>query len=112
MLFTVFLPVLLAILIPFISKYKEKIHTGWFVMIAPLAVFIYYVRFVGVNFEPTVDQYNWIPSLNINFDFYLDGLSLLFVLLISGIGTLVALYSIFYLHTSERLVQFYVYLLL
>ncbi|GAA0295424.1 multicomponent Na+:H+ antiporter subunit A [Gracilibacillus halotolerans] len=112
MLFTVFLPVLLAILIPFISKYKEKIHTGWFVMIAPLAVFIYYVRFIGVNFEPTIGQYNWIPSLNINFDFYLDGLSLLFVLLISGIGTLVTLYSIFYLHTSERLDQFYVYLLI
>src|SRR5699024_12212705 len=39
-------------------------------------------------------------------------LSLLFVLLISGIGSLVVLYSIFYLERSERLGEFYVYLLM
>ncbi|SER72989.1 multicomponent Na+:H+ antiporter subunit A [Gracilibacillus ureilyticus] len=112
MLFAVFLPALLAIFIPYFSKWKEKIHTGYFVLLAPLAIFIYFVSFVGNDFEPVSQNYEWIPSLNIGFDFYLDGLSLLFVLLISGIGSLVAFYSIFYLHTSERLDQFYVYLLL
>ncbi|MDX8045897.1 Na+/H+ antiporter subunit A [Gracilibacillus sp. S3-1-1] len=112
MLFAVFLPVLLAIFIPFLSKWKEKIHTGYFVLLAPLAIFIYFIPSVGNDFSPINQSYNWIPSLNIGFDFYLDGLSLLFVLLISGIGTLVTLYSIFYLHTSERLDQFYVYLLI
>ncbi|MFD2657275.1 Na+/H+ antiporter subunit A [Gracilibacillus thailandensis] len=112
MLFAVFLPVLLAIFIPFFSKWKEKIHTGYFVLLAPLAVFIYFVPHVGNDFSPVSQSYNWIPSLNIGLDFYLDGLSLLFVLLISGIGTLVTFYSIFYLHKSERLDQFYVYLLL
>src|SRR5699024_8858132 len=61
---------------------------------------------------PIEHTYRWIPSLHINFDFYLDGLSLLFVLLISGIGTLVVLYSVFYLERTERLDQFYVYLLM
>ncbi|GAE94089.1 Na(+) H(+) antiporter subunit A [Gracilibacillus boraciitolerans JCM 21714] len=112
MLFAVFLPVLLAIFIPYLSKWKEKIHTGYFVLLAPLAVFIYFIPNVGNDFTPIIQSYSWIPSLNIALDFYLDGLSLLFVLLISGIGTLVTLYSIFYLHTSERLGQFYVYLLL
>ncbi|KAB8127290.1 Na+/H+ antiporter subunit A [Gracilibacillus oryzae] len=112
MLFAVFLPALLAIFIPYLSKWKEKIHTGYFVLLAPLAVFIYFVSFVGGDFEPVTQNYNWIPSLNIGFDFYLDGLSLLFALLISGIGSLVAFYSIFYLHKTERLDQFYVYLLL
>ncbi|WP_058307311.1 Na+/H+ antiporter subunit A [Gracilibacillus massiliensis] len=112
MLFAVFLPVLLAIFIPFFSKWKEKIHTGYFVLLAPLAVFIYFIPNLGNEFTPISQSYSWIPSLNIGLDFYLDGLSLLFVLLISGIGSLVTLYSIFYLHTSERLDQFYVYLLL
>ncbi|MGT0244324.1 hypothetical protein ACVNP1_13655 [Staphylococcus aureus] len=35
-----------------------------------------------------------------NFDLYLDGLGLLFSLLISGIGSLVVLYSIGYLSKS------------
>ena len=38
-----------------------------------------------------------------NFDIYLDGLSILFSLLITGIGSLVVLYSIGYLDKSERL---------
>ncbi|MEK8082681.1 hypothetical protein WOC68_00475 [Staphylococcus aureus] len=47
-----------------------------------------------------------------NFDLYLDGLGLLFSLLISGIGSLVVLYSIGYLSKSEQLGNFYCYLLL
>ncbi|UOQ47364.1 Na+/H+ antiporter subunit A [Gracilibacillus caseinilyticus] len=112
MLFAVFLPVLLAIFIPYLSKWKENIHTGYFVLLAPLAVFLYFIPHIGNDFTPIIQSFNWIPSMDIGFDFYLDGLSLLFVLLISGIGTLVTLYSIFYLHTSERLDQFYVYLLI
>lgn len=112
MLFAVFLPILLAVFIPMLSKWKDRIHTGYFVLLAPLAIFIYFVPHIGNDFTPVMETYGWIPTLNIGLDFYLDGLSLLFVLLISGIGTLVTLYSIFYLHTSERLDQFYVYLLL
>src|SRR5699024_7500708 len=69
-------------------------------------------QYVFGDFSVHTQTYQWIPSLNINFDFYLDGLSLLFVLLISGIGSLVVLYSIFYLDQTERLGQFYVYLLM
>ncbi|WP_226036971.1 Na+/H+ antiporter subunit A [Aquibacillus saliphilus] len=112
MLFAVFIPLLIACFIPYLSKFKDKIHTGIFVLFVPLAIFIYFLQFIGNNFAPFSHNYSWIPSLNISLDFYLDGLSLLFVLLISGIGTLVTLYSIFYLHKSERLGHFYVYLLM
>ena len=112
MIFAVFAPILIAIFIPLISKIKHKIHTGYFVAIIPLAIFIYFVRFVSKDFKPVTETINWIPSLGINLDFYLDGLSLLFVLLISGIGTLVVLYSVYYLDHTERLGSFYVYLLM
>ena len=56
--------------------------------------------------------YEWIPSFNINFTTYLDGLSMIFGLLITGVGSLVILYSIFYLSTKESLHHFYCYLLL
>jgi multicomponent Na+:H+ antiporter subunit A len=55
----------------------------------------------------------WIPSLNIHFQVVLDSLGLLFALLITGIGSLVVFYSIYYLSKEhEKLNTFYVYLLL
>src|SRR5690625_2632801 len=101
MIFTIFAPLIVALLIPFISKLKEKIHTGIFVLFVPIFIFSYFIRFVGKDFTPVTQTNAWIPSLNINFAFYLDGLSLLFALLISGIGTLVVLYSIYYLDKTE-----------
>jgi len=52
----------------------------------------------------------WIPTLGFNLSFYLDGLSLLFALLISGIGTLVFLYASGYLKGDPLLGRFYAYL--
>lgn len=112
MIFAVLLPLLIACFIPFLSKVKHKIHTGIVVFFVPFVIFLYFIQFIGTSFTPIKQTYAWIPSLSINFDFYLDGLSLLFVLLISGIGALVVLYSIYYLDKTERLGHFYVYLLL
>lgn len=103
-------PFLLAILIPFLYKYFRRIHTGWFVLILPFILFVYFLGFIGETVQSTV---NWIPSLGINFTAYVDGLGLLFALLITGIGALVVLYSIYYLSKEkEKLNHFYVYLLL
>ncbi|GGC92337.1 Na(+)/H(+) antiporter subunit A [Thalassobacillus devorans] len=112
MLFAVLLPFLASIFIPFLAKWKDRIHTGIFVTLVPLVIFIYFIQFLGTGFQPETRSYSWIPSLDMNMNFYLDGLSLLFVLLISGIGTLVAFYSIYYLHKSEQLGNFYVYFLI
>lgn len=60
--------------------------------------------------RPLIEKLDWMPSLGINYDLYVDGLSLLFGLLISGIGSLVIFYSIYYLHKTEKLGHFYLYL--
>src|SRR5690625_1934591 len=112
MIFAVLAPLLIAFFVPSLSKLKNKIHTGIFIFFVPFFIFLYFLQFIGTEFSPLTKTYRWIPSLHINIEFYLDGLSLLFVLLISGIGSLVVLYSIYYLDRSERLGQFYVYLLM
>ncbi|QDP40679.1 Na+/H+ antiporter subunit A [Radiobacillus deserti] len=112
MLLIVLLPLIFALFIPIMNKRKEQIHIGYFVIWIPIVIFIFFARYLGADFEPIKQHFNWIPSLHISFDFYLDGLSLLFVLLISGIGALVTLYSIFYLDKSEKLAHFYIYLLM
>lgn len=111
----IFLPFIFACIVPFLFKYlNRQVHTGWFVMIVPLSILIYLLQFIpdvasGMTFEYTL---SWIPSLGIEFTAYVDGLALLFALLISGVGTLVILYSIFYMSKKEALHNFYIYLLM
>jgi len=55
---------------------------------------------------------DWIPSLGLELAFRLDGLSLLFNLLIMGIGLLILLYAHYYLSPEEPFGRFYAYLIL
>lgn len=106
---------LAALVIPFLFKKVNGIHTGWFVLVIPVLLFGLYTTLLPMvqRGETHSSTINWIPSLDISFISYIDGLSLLFSLLITGIGSLVVLYSIFYLDkTREQLHNFYVYLLL
>ena len=57
-------------------------------------------------------SYGWVPSLGIDLAFLIDGLSLTFALLISGIGAIVALYSSAYLAGHPQLGRLYFYLTL
>ncbi|RLQ96501.1 Na+/H+ antiporter subunit A [Falsibacillus albus] len=108
-------PFLMAIFIPFLYKGFRRIHTGWFVLIVPILLFSYFLHFIPIvkGNETVTKTIRWIPSLNIELTAFVDGLGLLFALLITGIGSLVVLYSIFYLSKKkEQLHNFYVYLLL
>src|SRR5690606_19622919 len=54
----------------------------------------------------------WVPSLGINLDFKLDGLSLLFTLLITGIGACIFFYANAYLKGHPYIDRFFGYLCL
>ena len=60
--------------------------------------------------QAVVFQRAWVPSLGISLDFYIDGLSLLFLLLISVIGVFVTWYAAGYLAGKKDLGRFYLYL--
>lgn len=111
--FLIIAPLLFAIFTPILYKNIKRIHTGWMVLIIPISIFIYLLSYLPKLIDrPYLFSLNWLPSLGINYDIYVDGLSILFGLLISGIGSLVVLYSIFYLHKTEKLGHFYTYLLI
>ncbi|MDW7747450.1 monovalent cation/H+ antiporter subunit A [Halomonas sp.] len=55
---------------------------------------------------------DWVPTLGLDLAFRLDGLSLLFNLLIIGIGLLILLYAHYYLTPEEPFGRFYAYLIL
>ncbi|MED1603850.1 Na+/H+ antiporter subunit A [Cytobacillus kochii] len=112
----ILIPFVFAIFVPLLYKYfNKRLHTGWFVILIPIIIFVYLLQLIpkissGATIYETIP---WIPSFGINLDMYVDGLSLIFGLLITGIGALVILYSIYYLSKEkEALHNFYVYLLL
>ncbi|MBT2687608.1 Na+/H+ antiporter subunit A [Bacillus sp. ISL-47] len=108
-------PFLLAIVVPLAYKLFRQIHTGWFILPLPILLFSYFISYLSItsNQQSVTKSFSWIPSLGIEFTAKVDGLGLLFSLLITGIGALVVLYSIYYLDKNkEQLNTFYVYLLL
>ena len=109
-------PFIYALLVPFLhKKFNPKIHTGWLVLFVPLVIFFYLL-----SLNPSIASGKtiylvlpWISSYDINLTANIDGLSLLFSLIVAGMGFLVILYSIYYMSKErEALDNFYVYLLL
>jgi len=80
--------------------------------IIPLGLFIYFARFiVDISNQNFIQEtYQWIPSLGVNLSFTLDGLSLLFSLMITGVGALVFAYTSAYMKGNAYLDRFYGYL--
>ncbi|MGO1233185.1 MAG: monovalent cation/H+ antiporter subunit A [Marinobacter sp.] len=56
-------------------------------------------------------SYEWLPAIGLSFSFRLDGLALLFALLILIIGLLIILYARYYLKKYENIGKFYALLL-
>ncbi|HKX87434.1 MAG TPA: NADH-quinone oxidoreductase subunit L [Flavobacterium sp.] len=59
-----------------------------------------------------VDLFQWISfeKFNVNFSFLLDQLSVLWLLFVTGIGTLIHMYSVSYMHDDENMHKFFAYL--
>lgn len=110
----VLLPLIFAILIPILYRFYKRIHLGWFVLPIPVVLFAYFLSYIQptMSGQFTEQSAAWMPQIGMNFDVYVDGLGLLFSILITGIGSLVVLYSISYLSQSEQLGHFYCYLLM
>ena len=87
---------------------------GWISVAIPAALFAYFLQFVPVIAAgtPVVVGFDWVASLDIRLSVLIDGLSLTFALLISGIGTLVTLYSTKYLGEHPEYPRFVLYLMM
>jgi multicomponent K+:H+ antiporter subunit A len=76
-----------------------------------LAVLAPYVPDVLLNGETLVQQWAWLCALGLNLSLRLDGLSLVFILIVSGIGLLVIVYAHYYISEKDSMGRFYAYLL-
>ena len=103
--------VLMAILSPIVRRFFPR-HLSGILFIMTFGIFVYFLRYLPIISSGNIysETFVWIPSLGFNLSFYLDGLSLLFSLLISGIGSLIFLYAGGYLADHPLLGRFYTYL--
>ncbi len=92
---------------------KSRAGFGWLPALLPAAFAVLFATALPTiaDGDPIRLAYNWVPSLGINFSLLLDGLSLAFALLISGIGFFVTLYARTYLAGHPHLGRFTLYLL-
>ncbi len=103
--------VALALVAPFVARTR---HAGWLLALLPAALTLYFVSLAPRVFEGerVTESIDWVPSLGLQAAFAVDGLSLLFAVLICGIGALVLIYSGGYLAGHPQLPRFYVVMLL
>jgi NADH-quinone oxidoreductase subunit L len=77
-----------------------------------IATLIFFELKGGAQKEHTIDLFNWISAgkLSIPFSFLIDPLSSLFLLIITGIGFLIHVYSVGYMSHDEGFSRFFAYL--
>lgn len=97
---------------PFIFKLIPN-ATGKLLSLLPLSYFVYLLGFIPAVSEGNsmMFSYTWFASMGINQHFVVDGLSLTFGLIISGIGSIILFYASGYLHGHPKEARFYGYLL-
>ncbi len=105
---------LLGTLVPLLSYRFGRTATAALTALLPALSLILVVQAIPAVFagEALTWQASWIPQIGLNLAFHLDGLALLFSLLILGIGLLVILYARYYLSDNDHMGRFYSYLIL
>ena len=70
------------------------------------------VLFLNFQYQYTVQLFDWISvgSLQIPFQYQIDQLSLIMLLLVTGVGFLIHVYSIGYMHHDENVGKFFSFL--
>jgi len=101
----------------FFGKKMSKGLSGGIACVSVLASFVVaLLAFVELQSSSAkshvVTLFSWISSdtLNIPFDFLYDPLSSLFLLIITGIGFLIHVYSVGYMHEDDGFSRFFTYL--
>jgi len=112
-LYAVLAPFAAAVVAPFLTRWFKH-NAAWPLALVPALIFLHFTGFIEPvsQGESFVASKAWAPSYGVNFSVYVDGLSTLFALLISGIGTFIILYAGGYLKGHPQQGRFFSFLFL
>ncbi|MEO9775439.1 putative monovalent cation/H+ antiporter subunit A [Roseibium sp.] len=110
-LYAVLAPFAAAVIAPFLTRWFKH-NAAWPLAIVPALIFLHFAGFVEPvsRGESFVAAMAWAPGYGVNFSVYVDGLSTLFAMLISGIGTFIILYAGGYLKGHPQQGRFFSFL--
>jgi len=105
-------PFAAALLAPWVHRFAKPFG-GWVLALVPGGIFLFLLTLIDpVLATGSVSaRIAWVPAYDLDLSFFVDGLSLIFALTISGIGTLVVLYAGAYLKGHPHLGRFFGFLL-
>lgn len=92
---------------------RQRVVAAWVAALTALGCVALLMQAAPAVFAgqvPTLYR-EWLPDLGVNLHLRLDGLALLFALLISGMGVLIAWYGHYYLAPSDSAAKFYALLM-
>lgn len=109
----VLLPFVAAIFAAWASTFN-RLASAWLAAIVTILAIILLLPSLEMVFagETLIQTWSWIPAIGLEFAFRLDGLALLFALLILVIGLLVIIYARYYLSSKDKMGRFFAYLLI
>nr|MBA2432325.1 Na(+)/H(+) antiporter subunit A [Chthoniobacterales bacterium] len=111
MTFAILSVFLLAALAPTLHRFLRG-ATGWVLALLPLGLSLWFWTLLPqVADGAIVESIPWVPSLGLALAFRIDGLSLLFLLLIAAIGALILVYAGGYLHGHRHEGRFFGFIL-
>jgi multicomponent K+:H+ antiporter subunit A len=95
--------------LPLLTERQGRNRCAIAAALAPLAVLGLLIHHLPSVLNGNILYFHlpWLPALGLDFSLRLDGLSMMFGLLISGIGLLVILYARYYLSESDSLGKLY-----
>lgn len=102
---------LAAIAAPFIHRANPRI-SGYILTLVPILIFAYLASYIPLVAAGEIQSihYTWFPEFDVHIGFLIDGLGLVFALIVSGIGALVVFYGSSYLKGHHKQGRFYSYL--
>ncbi|WP_119677929.1 putative monovalent cation/H+ antiporter subunit A [Indioceanicola profundi] len=109
---------LLAAVAPTVHRFLPH-QSHWVLALVPAAVTAWFAMQLpevgaigsGHGEQAVIQVIPWIPSLGVELAFRLDGLALMFALLITGIGTFIVIYAGGYLHGHVHQGRFYLFII-
>ena len=114
LLVVVFIPLMVSIFLNSISTLLNERLTTFITINGALLSFTVSVFMFGVllldKFKPiSLKLYTWFPEPEIRFEFLLDGLSGTMMLLVTGLGLVIQIFSTSYMSGDPRYVKYFVY---
>lgn len=101
-------------LVPLFTASRGRVICTTATIIAPLAALSIVLSHLPtlLSGEVVTQHWNWMPLLGLDLALRLDGLTLLFALLILGIGSLIITYAGYYLASDEKDGRFFSFMML